>query len=79
MRYFREYIDSRRAEAPSGSSTDQDGHSGPVISYSGRFPTLREAEDYLIAEALERADGNQSVAARMLGVSQSTLSRRLSK
>jgi DNA-binding NtrC family response regulator len=79
MQYFREYIDSRRAEASAGSSGEQDGHAGPVISYSGRFPTLREAEDYLIAEALERAEGNQSVAARMLGVSQSTLSRRLSK
>jgi DNA-binding protein Fis len=51
----------------------------PVISYSGRFPTLKEVEDYLISEALERAEGNQTVAARMLGVSQSTLSRRLSR
>jgi DNA-binding NtrC family response regulator len=43
------------------------------------LPTLREAEEFLFREALRRANGNQSVAARLLGVSQSTLSRRMSK
>ncbi len=49
----------------------------PTISFSGPFPTLDAVEDLLIEEALERAAGNQSVAAKLLGVSQSTLSRRL--
>lgn len=47
------------------------------ISYSGPFPTLKETEEYLISIALERSGGNQTAAAAMLGVSQSTLSRRL--
>ncbi len=41
------------------------------------FPTLRETEDRLIEQALNLCGGNQSSAARLLGVSQSTLSRRL--
>jgi DNA-binding NtrC family response regulator len=53
-----------------GSSTD-----GPVI-LTGTFPKLAEVEGFLIDEALKRAGGNQTTAASMLGVSQSTLSRR---
>ncbi len=45
--------------------------------WNGTFPTLDEVEDYLIDEALRMSEGNQSAAAAMLGVSQSTLSRRL--
>jgi DNA-binding NtrC family response regulator len=51
----------------------------PQISYSGRFPTLQEVEEYLIAEALKKTGGNQSVAAKLLGINQSTLSRRQKK
>jgi DNA-binding NtrC family response regulator len=75
--FFQEYIDRQRGAGAEGGAPGRDGM--PVISYSGRFPTLKEVEDYLITEALERAEGNQTVAARMLGVSQSTLSRRLSR
>jgi two-component system response regulator HydG len=46
------------------------------ISYSGRFPTLKEVEDFFIEEALRKSNGNQTVAAAYLGVNQSTLSRR---
>jgi hypothetical protein len=44
-----------------------------------RLPTLREAEDHLIAEALLRADGNQGVAAGLLGLSRQALNKRLSR
>jgi two-component system response regulator HydG len=40
------------------------------------LPTLREAEDLLIAAALERAGENQTLAAAMLGISRQTLHRR---
>jgi len=40
------------------------------------LPTLREAEDLLITAALERAGGNQTLAAAMLGISRQTLHRR---
>ncbi|MFP4510667.1 MAG: sigma-54-dependent transcriptional regulator [Spirochaetota bacterium] len=55
---------------PNGSTTD-----GPVI-LTGTFPKLADVERFLIDEALRRAGGNQTTAASMLGVSQSTLSRR---
>lgn len=45
----------------------------------GGFPTLRQATDYLISEALKRTNGNQTEAARLLGISAPALSRRLSR
>ena len=42
-----------------------------------RLPTLGEAHELLVQEALRRSEGNQSQAARMLGVTQSALSKRL--
>jgi DNA-binding NtrC family response regulator len=41
------------------------------------LPTLKEAEDALIAAALHHADGNQGVAAGLLGVSRQALNKRL--
>ena len=37
------------------------------------LPTLREAEQKLIAQALERTDGDESAAAKLLGVDVETL------
>jgi DNA-binding NtrC family response regulator len=42
-----------------------------------QLPTFREAYDLLLDEAMARSDGNQTVAARLLGVTQSALSKRL--
>jgi DNA-binding NtrC family response regulator len=39
--------------------------------------TLKQAEERVIKEALERAGGNQSVAAKMLGITRQALNRRL--
>lgn len=48
-----------------------------IVSCFGGFPTVDEAIETLIAAALDRTHGNQSGAASILGLSQSTLSRRL--
>jgi two-component system, NtrC family, nitrogen regulation response regulator GlnG len=50
---------------------------GEGIRFSQQLPTLREAERAVIAEALKRAQGNQSVAARMVGITRQALNRRL--
>jgi len=42
-----------------------------------QLPTIKEATEKLVAEALKRADGNQSVAARILGITPQALSQRL--
>jgi DNA-binding NtrC family response regulator len=50
---------------------------GPAIEIRGAFPTLRQASDHLVQEALRRTGGNQARAAALLGVSAPALSRRL--
>jgi transcriptional regulator with PAS, ATPase and Fis domain len=47
--------------------------------YAGleRLPTFGEAAELLVEEAMSRANGNQTIAARLLGISQPALSKRL--
>ena len=42
----------------------------------GHFPTIHEAEIYLIDEALRRASGNLNLAAAMLGITRQTITNR---
>ena len=42
-----------------------------------QLPSLKDAEEAVIEAALTRADGNQSLAAKMLGISRQALNRRL--
>ena len=48
-----------------------------LLSFTSRLPTLKQAADLLIQEALRRSDGHQTAAARLLGISQQALSKRL--
>jgi DNA-binding NtrC family response regulator len=63
----------------------QDAHSIPaddgasINEIFGHFPTLKEAEEHIINEALNRADGNQGAAASLLGISRQALNQRLKK
>ena len=41
------------------------------------LPTLKQATQQLIQEAMKRADNNQSIASRFLGISQPALSKRM--
>lgn len=49
------------------------------LSIPDRFPSLKEAERYLISEALKRSNGNQGIAANLLGIQRKTLNKRLSR
>jgi two-component system, NtrC family, nitrogen regulation response regulator GlnG len=60
------------------------GEPSAAAALSGRqtweqspLPTLHEAEEALIAAALQQADGNQGVAAGLLGLSRQALNKRL--
>jgi DNA-binding NtrC family response regulator len=44
-----------------------------------KLPSIEQAEDSLIREALFRSKGNQSMAARLLGMTQSALNKRLKR
>ena len=78
---FKEAMDSGAGKDAAGPAPIPLGHAeGLALLYGlnhGRFPKLKEVEHLLIGEALRRADGNQTLAARMLGLSRCTLNKRL--
>ncbi len=45
----------------------------------GRFPTIKEIEEYVINEALNNANGKQGPAAALLGITRQALNQRLKK
>lgn len=47
------------------------------FKYLKELPGIKRATQMLVAEAVRRANGNQSIAAKMLGISQPALSKRL--
>lgn len=58
------------------SKTNSDDYPLQIL---GRFPSLKESEEFLINEALKRADGNQTIAADLLGISRRALNNRLKR
>jgi DNA-binding NtrC family response regulator len=49
------------------------------LFFPGNLPSLERACEFLIAEALRRSGGNQTLAAKMIGISRQTLIRYLKK
>lgn len=56
---------------------EDSGRDPALLGSLEQLPTLREMEDMLIGEALERSRGNQSVAADILGITRQTLFNRI--
>jgi len=75
---FKEFIKNKSEEIKSEFSI-KNGKSGSTIDISGRFPTLKEVESYLISEAMERSNNNQGIAASLLGISRHALNKRLKR
>lgn len=50
---------------------------GAGVTFGEVLPTLKENTEFLIEEALRRSDGNQAIAAEMLGISRQALNKRL--
>ncbi len=48
-----------------------------LYGFFGRFPTIKEMEDYLTSSAMNLTSGNQRSAALLLGIARQTLSKRL--
>jgi len=55
----------------------ESGDAGFSLVIGDRFPTSHEVLKELTLEAMNRANGNQSIAARMLGISRPTFIKRL--
>ena len=51
----------------------------PLLSFSERLPTIEEAANLVVEEALRRARNNQTIAAGLLGITRPALSKRLKK
>ena len=53
--------------------------SAHALETGNGLPTLKQASNILVEKAMEQAGGNQSAAAKILGISQQALSKRLQK
>lgn len=61
---------------PAGGATAAGTDRNPFACFD-KLPTFADAAELLVGEALTRANGNQTLAARLLGISQPALSKRL--
>ncbi|MBN2552582.1 MAG: sigma 54-interacting transcriptional regulator, partial [Spirochaetales bacterium] len=75
--FFKEYLVTSRGGEESRAPDIQ--AEGDLLPLPERLLKLRELEEYAVAEALKRSRGNQNIAARLLGLSPSALSRRIKK
>ncbi len=74
---FKEHIHTHR-----DSETQSAGKTVPEnapFTYFTKLPTLAEAPRLLITEAMQRANGNRSTAANLLGISRSGLSKAIKR
>ena len=76
MESFRKIIGEQRGEFKTEKSEEEDS-SDLFMQFPGNLPTLKEAENFLIREALKRSGGNQGIAASLLGISRQALNKRL--
>jgi len=65
------------ADATVGRAEMDEMLSARLFGMLDQLPTITEVGSLLVAEAMRRSQGNQSVAARLLGISQPALSKRL--
>ncbi len=75
MNTFAEIITAGKSAGGKHNADDSD----TKVVFPGQLPTLKEVTDLLVAEALYRTEGNQSMAAKLLGVTAAALSMRLKK
>jgi DNA-binding NtrC family response regulator len=80
MNVFKEIIKQNHEQlSPSYGSMNIFKDAMNVSGDRGRFPTLNESETFLISEALKRSNGNQGMAAELLGISRQALNKRLKR
>ena len=76
---FRKAVEQQQIELQGTRTEKDDYHAEGLITVPGQFPTLSQAETALVREAMKRANGNQGVAATLLGISRPALNRRLAR
>jgi DNA-binding NtrC family response regulator len=76
MDSFRSVIGDERLSAQADTVAEASGGSA-LTGIFGHFPTIDEVEEYMIREAMRRAQGNQGLASKILGMGRQTLNKRL--
>jgi DNA-binding NtrC family response regulator len=76
MESFRAVIRKEQSTAVIERLTEP-GQESSCLGIPGRFPSLREANLFLVEEAMRRAKNNQGIAASLLGITRQSLNRRL--
>ncbi|MEJ2201060.1 MAG: sigma 54-interacting transcriptional regulator, partial [Desulfuromonadaceae bacterium] len=80
MDVFKKAIGHGNGEVPAQPpATTTDDQPPALLQFSDRLPTLEEAANLVVAEALRRSQNNQSIAAGLLGITRPALSKRLKK
>lgn len=74
MDAFKRAMDGHSAVKDSGVVPNDS-----LFNSDAQLPPLKEVSSLLVQEAMKRSKGNQSLAARLLGISQPALSKRLKK
>ncbi len=72
---FKSHIDKVRGTL--SDITDMEHDDSLLVSFSSELPTIKQATELLVTEAIQRADNNQTIAAKMLGISRQALGKRL--
>ncbi|HEY6837926.1 MAG TPA: sigma-54 dependent transcriptional regulator [Geobacteraceae bacterium] len=75
MDSFAKAVEAAQAAAPPATPSPREN---PFAGFA-ELPTFSDAAGFLVAEAMHRAGGNQTLAARLLGISQPALNKRLRK
>ncbi len=78
MDRFKAHIDDNRSSSKTTIKRPADKSRSP-FSLFDQLPTIKQAQSLLIEEAMRRADGNQSVAAQLLGITQPGLSKAIKR
>ncbi|MCU7838646.1 MAG: sigma-54 dependent transcriptional regulator [Candidatus Thiodiazotropha sp. (ex Troendleina suluensis)] len=76
---FRKAVEKQQALHQSEDTVMDEELNDRMILVPGKFPSLTQTETCLVHEAMKRANGNQGVAATLLGISRPALNRRLVK
>jgi len=74
---FREKVSF--SELTTSVKSEESDFKSKKVEFFGVLPTLKEIEELLIAEALNRCDQNQTIAADLLGISRRALNNRIQR
>jgi DNA-binding NtrC family response regulator len=72
---FESYIGQQKGDKT--ISFEPTAEKTAIFTSCEELPSIKQSTQLLVDEAMKRANGNQSVAAKMLGISQQALSKRL--